>query len=184
MSHGPDSAADAQPVPPLRGWLGRYDRTLVAVNRALYGISMLALMAGACVLTLSVVLRYFIKVNTDWQDEAAVMLLVGATFLSGATVQGLRGHVAIEALRALLPPRANAIRQMVVDLISFGFCGFFSWKSWTLFHEAWAEGQTSPSTWAPPLWIPYSLMAVGMTLITLQILLQVLARFQRGWGVR
>jgi TRAP-type C4-dicarboxylate transport system permease small subunit len=112
------------------------------------------------------------------------MLLVGATFLSGATVQGLRGHVAIEALRALLPRRANAVRVLVVDAISLGFCGFFCWKSWALFHEAVAEGQTSASTWAPPLWIPYGLMALGMTLIALQIALQLLARLQRGWGVR
>ena len=176
--------AVAQPPAPLTGWLGRYARLLEAINRAMYVVSMLALLAGACVLTLSVVLRYFIKVNTDWQDEAAVLLLVAATFLSGATVQSLRGHVSIEALRAILPPRANAVRLLFVDVVSFLFCTFFCWKSWALFHEAVVEGQTSASAWAPPLWIPYGLMAVGMTLIALQLLLQLLSRFQHGWAAR
>ena len=40
--------------------------------------------------------------------------------------------------------------------------------------EAVEEGFHSGSTWGPPLWIPYSLMAVGMTLLSIQILLQVI----------
>ena len=54
---------------------------------------MLALLAAAGILTYSVVARYFFKIPTDWQDEAAVFLLVGATFLSGAyRAVGARPH--------------------------------------------------------------------------------------------
>jgi len=38
--------------------------------------------------------------------------------------------------------------------------------------EALREGQTTDSTWAPPLWIPYVLMSSGMTLLSLQLALQ------------
>jgi TRAP-type C4-dicarboxylate transport system permease small subunit len=44
------------------------------------------------------------------------------------------------------------------------------------------EGQTTTSTFAPPLWIPYSIMAVGMSLLTLQLLVQVAARLTNARG--
>jgi TRAP-type C4-dicarboxylate transport system permease small subunit len=113
--------------------------------------------------------------STDWQDETAVFCLVGATFLCAAYVQSMRGHVGIEAVVGLLSPKVNRFRQLVVDLVSFGFCLFFCWKSWTLLHEAWVDKQTTSSTWGPPLSIPYGLMSVGMTLLCLQIAVQIVA---------
>ena len=158
----------------LRAPLALLDDTLRATNRLLAIPCMLAIGTAAGLLTASAVARYFLHAPTDWQEETAVLLLVGATFLSGAHVQARRGHVAIEVLATVLPPRMNRVRQALADLISVAFCGFFSWKSWTLFHEAWVDGSTSNSTFAPPMWIPYLLMAVGMSLLTLQIALQLL----------
>jgi TRAP-type C4-dicarboxylate transport system permease small subunit len=167
------SAGPASGDAPIPRWLRPLARALALVNRVMVSIGMLALVAAAFVLTSSVVSRYFLKASTDWQDEAATFCLVGATFLTGAFVQSLRGHVGIEALSAALPPAANRVRLAFVDLMCFAFCAFFTWKSWTLLHEAWVDGQTTSSSWAPPLWIPYGLMAVGMTLVSLQYLVQV-----------
>ncbi len=162
------------------GVLDHAARAMAAANRAVMAASMLALVAAALVLTGSVVLRYFLKIPTDWQDEAAVFLLVGLTFMCGACVQAGRGHVGIQAVAGLLPPALNRLRLLLCDIASAGFCGFFAWKSWTLWWEAVEEGQTSSSSWAPPLWIPYSLMAVGMTLLAAQIVLQALAACRGG----
>jgi TRAP-type C4-dicarboxylate transport system permease small subunit len=149
------------------------ERALAAVNRVIVIVSSFALIIASGVLTYSVASRYFLHFSTDWQDELSVFLIVGAVFMSSAAIQARRGHVAIEAIVGLLPERANRVRQWLVDLASLVFCGFFAWKSWTLLDEAWTEDYHSGSTWGPPLWIPYSLMAVGMTLLSLQLLLQV-----------
>jgi TRAP-type C4-dicarboxylate transport system permease small subunit len=141
------------------------------------GVATLAILAASCILTLSVVTRYFLKVSTDWQDEASVFLLVGSLFMCGAYVQSYRGHVGIEALASILPQSVNRVRKFMVDIASLAFCGFFSWKSWAMFHEAFVGGHTTSSAWAPPLWIPYGLMALGMTNLSLQLLLQVPTHF-------
>lgn len=177
MSHGLDTGpADAGLDPHMPRVLRPLELALLRINDAMVCLGMLALLVASSVLTYSVVSRYALKASTDWQDEAAVFCLVGATFLCGAFVQALRGHVGIEAIAGMLPVRLNRLRMLAVDLLCTLFCAFFAWKSWTLFHEAWVENQTTSSSWAPPLWIPYVLMALGMSLLTLQLALQFTAR--------
>lgn len=176
MSHGFEMQPQARPAVPANAALAAVAGLLDRYNRITVFLGMIALMVTSIILTYSVVVRYFLHHPTDWQDEASVFMLVGVIFLCSAYVQTLRGHIGIEALAGFLSPRANQVRMFIVDLVSFLFCAFFAWKSWTLFHEAWVDGQTTSSTFAPPLWIPYSMMALGMTMLTLQLLVQVLTR--------
>ncbi len=182
MSHGFELEPALAPgaLRPKNALVAGLATALKGLNALVLRLSMLALVLAAGVLTYSVVTRYFLKSATDWQDEVAVFLLVGATFMTTAHVQSLRGHVGIEAFASLLPPAVNRLRLLLVDIISTLFCSFFSWKSWALFHEAWSEGQTTSSSFAPPLWIPYSLMAVGMSILTLQLFLQTLVQLTGG----
>jgi TRAP-type C4-dicarboxylate transport system permease small subunit len=159
---------------PSSGQLGALQRVLDRVNAAAMAVSAVAAGVAGCVLTWEVVGRYFLKIPSEWQDELSVFLLVGATFLSAAWIQARRGHVGIDALSHVLPPTADRARRFIADLTGLAFCAFFCWKSWTLFHEAWVDGQTTSSAWSPPLSIPYGLMSVGMTLLVLQMLLQIL----------
>jgi TRAP-type C4-dicarboxylate transport system permease small subunit len=173
VSHGFELEAPRVEAPALPGPAGFLDRAIRAVNGIVMILGGVALVAASLVLTYSVVVRYVLHIPTDWQDETAVFLIVGAVFLSGAAVQARRGHVGIEAVAALLGPRANRVRLLVVDVMSVLFCAFFAWKSFTLLHEAWADDQHSTSTWGPPLWIPYALMSAGMALLSVQILIQI-----------
>lgn len=182
MSHGFDvteaglELTEPESPPPGHPLLATLDRAMRLINRVIMVPCMLAVFFAACILTYSVAARYFFKIPTEWQDETSVFLLMGMTFFSGAYVQSFRGHVGVEAIAGLLSDNANRWRMLFVDLVSFLFCTFFSWKSWTLLAESIHEGHTSNSTWGPPLWIPYSLMAVGMTLLAIQLLLEFVMR--------
>jgi len=175
MMHGPiadqtevsGAATGSSPVAVL-------ERALSFCNNVIVVFAALALIAACIILSYSVLGRALFHSANYWQDEAAVFLLVGATFMTAAYVQSQRGHIGIEAFVGLLPPMVNRARLWLVDLASFLFCAFFAWKSWTLAHEAWVDGQVSNSMWSPPLAIPYGLMAAGMTLLCLQILLQIM----------
>src|SRR5579871_4582437 len=166
-----------EPAPPEadQGAGGPVGRLLAMVNSVIVALSSVALVIASLVLTYSVLSRYFLHLSTDWQDELSVFLIVGAVFMSSAAIQARRGHVAIEAITGLLPAGVNRVRQIAVDIASFAFCAFFAWKSWLLLEEAWTENYHSESTWGPPLWIPYSLMTVGMMLLSIQLLMQIVA---------
>jgi TRAP-type C4-dicarboxylate transport system permease small subunit len=176
MMHGPLtdqndlSIAATGPQP-----LAAVERILAYCNNIIVILAAIALIAACAILSYSVLGRALFHSPNYWQDEAAVFLLVGATFMTSAYVQGQRGHIGIEAFIGLLSPMVNRVRLWLVDVASFLFCAFFAWKSWTLMHEAWVDGQVSNSMWAPPLSIPYALMASGMTLLCAQILLQIAA---------
>src|SRR5450631_3393756 len=94
------------------GVLATIIRLIAHVNEAVMGLSTITILAAACILTLSVVSRYFLKVSTDWQDEASVFLLVGSIFMCCAYVQSYRGHIGIDAVASILPESVNRIRRI------------------------------------------------------------------------
>jgi TRAP-type C4-dicarboxylate transport system permease small subunit len=150
---------------------------LDALDRVLISACAVATIAAGLVLTYSIAVRYVLHSSTDWQDEMAVFLLVGATFLSAPYVQSMRGHIAIEAIEGFLPERIERVREIFSDIICLLFCAFFAWESWLLLLEAIDDGRVTDSAWAPPLWIPYSIMTAGMSLLTLRLVLQVVQTF-------
>jgi TRAP-type C4-dicarboxylate transport system permease small subunit len=161
--------------------LGGFVRVFDAIDRVLVSACALATIAAGLVLTYSIAVRYVLHSSTDWQDEMAVFLLVGATFLSAPYVQAMRGHIAIEAIEGFLPQRLERLREILSDIICLLFCGFFAWQSWLLLLEAIDDGRVTDSAWAPPLWIPYSLMTAGMSLLALRLVMQL---FQSLGGKR
>jgi TRAP-type C4-dicarboxylate transport system permease small subunit len=127
-----------------------------------------------------VVMRYYFASSMDWGLELSIFLLIIATFMSAGYTQLQRGHVTIEVLEHILSPRANKWRYFIGDALSLVFCAFLAWNSWEFFHEAFADGRVTNSTWGPKLWIPYSFMAIGMTALSLQLLVQVVDALV-GW---
>src|SRR5215472_10197782 len=75
MAHGLDEVETEQAAAPPGG---AADRILALVNNVVVKASSAALVAAGFVLTYSVIVRYFLKISTDWQDEMSVFLIVGA----------------------------------------------------------------------------------------------------------
>jgi C4-dicarboxylate transporter DctM subunit len=143
------------------------------LSEFLFNLSAIALVAASIVLTVGVVASHVLGRGLEWQDEMEIFLVTGAVFISAAAVQSRRGHIGIEILGSFLPARWRERRNIFIDALSFIFIAFLAWKAGDLLYEAWTEEQVSQSTWAPPMWIPYSLMTFGMALLAIELAVQV-----------
>lgn len=150
-----------------------FGRTVTTISNLAGYASGLLIVFCSGVLVFEVAVRYLLDWPTDWEIELSIMLLIGATFMSAAFTQASRGHVGIEVLDVMMSEKANRYRYMLGDLLSLVFCFFIAWKSWQFFHEAWADGKMSNTSWGPKVWPAYLSMAVGMSLLSLQLLVQI-----------
>src|SRR5260221_8929570 len=107
------------------------ERGLGFCNNVIVVFAAVALIAACAVLSHSVLTRALFHSPNYWQDEAAVFLLGGATFMTSAYVQQQRGHIGIEAFFGFLSPLVNLIRLWLGELPRPLFSAFLAWKTLT-----------------------------------------------------
>lgn len=157
----------------MTGLWRAFARALAALNLWMGYAAGLLVAASALVLTGEVLLRYFFGSPSDWALELCIYMLIASTFVSAAYTLAAKGHVNIDIVDAVLAAGVNRWRLLIADLASAGLCGFVAANAWRLTAVAWNEGWVSNSTWGPKLWIPFTFIALGMSLLTLQYLVQI-----------
>lgn len=159
MALRPAWRAFAATLTGLNLWLGYLAGILVAVS--------------AVLLTGEVLARYLFNAPSDWSLELCILMLIAATFMAAGHTLAARAHVNIDIVDHLMSGPLNHWRLLLADAGAAGLCGFVAVNAWRLTGIAWSEGWVSNSTWGPKLWIPFSLIALGMSLLALQYLVQI-----------
>lgn len=158
----------------MTGGLCRGTERAVAVLSRICGyVTGGSIALSAALITYEVIWRYFLTEPHTWSLEVNVFLLIGATFLASSFTQLERSHVGTEVLDLILPKHWIPWRILFGDILSCAVCLFIAVSVSLYTHQAWSEGWTTDSTWGPSLWIPFSLIAVGMWFTVLQFLVQI-----------
>ncbi len=146
---------------------------LRALNRWMAILSALLIVVATLALVYEVVTRYYLRIANDWMIEFCVYLLIAATFLAAAYTQAERGHVGIEVLDEVMSAKWNRYRLLLGDFLSLIVVAFIARNACEYAWNAYQQGWTTSSTWAPPLWIPYFFMAFGLITTGLQMIVQI-----------
>lgn len=138
-------------------------------------LAALLLIAAVLVVCHLVFVRYVLNESAIWQHEFVTFSLIGSTFLGSPYLLLVRGHVNVDLLPLYLGARARMILLVAASLLSLAFCAVIAWTGFVWWHEAWTNGWHAETVWAPPLWIPYLAMPIGMGLLALQYVVEMLA---------
>ena len=121
--------------------------------------------------------RYFFQRAITWQTELVTMLLVASTFIGSAYVLSEKAHVSMEWIYDFLSKK-NIIRlKIFTSLVSLIFFLLLFYFTFLMVEEAFIKNYTTGTVWSPPLWIPYSSMLIGATLMIFQYIAEIIKLF-------
>ena len=123
-------------------------------------------------------MRFVLNESTIWQTEAVTYLMISATLIGLPYVQLLRGHVNVDLVPMLLPPRMRKALALMVLVVSIAVISILAFHGFELFHTAWERNWRSETVWGASLWIPYLAMPLGFGLFVLQLFADLIATWQ------
>ena len=80
----------------------------------------------------NVVLRYVFNSPIQWAEEFSRYAFIWVVFLGAAACSKRKTHIAIDAVTALLPPRARAFCVVLVDAVVLVLMGAITYYGYTL----------------------------------------------------
>lgn len=150
-----------------------------ALTRFAGGLAALLIMPLIGALVTEVFSRYLFDSPTLWAFEISYMVM-GAIFMLGLANALRQGqHVSVDVISLRLGTRTNAaIRAFFYTL----FLPLVCWLSWELakyFYESYENGERSGrSAWNPVMWPVYSVWFIGFSILSLQLLAELLKSIQ------
>ena len=123
-------------------------------------------------------MRFVMNASTIWQTEAVTYLMISATLIGLPYVQLLRGHVNVDLVPMLLPPRIRKVLALIVLVVSIAVISILAYHGYELFHTAWERNWRSETVWGASLWIPYLAMPVGFGFFILQLFADLIAAWR------
>jgi len=144
------------------------------VSQACGAFAISALLLSILVIVELVFERYFFQNAITWQTELVTILLVASTFIGSAYVLSEKAHVSMDWIYDFLS-KSNVIRlKIFTSLLSLVFFLFLFYFTFLMVEEAFVKNYTTGTIWDPPLWVPYSSMLIGATLMILQYIAEII----------
>ena len=137
--------------------------------------------AGMCVVlivvTINVMLRYFLSRSIPWAEEISVIGFSCVIFIGSAAVYKRNMHVGIDFIIGLLPRPAQAALTFLTHVFLFVFNCYITYLAWVYSVESWEKPTSILS-------IPYFFVnipiCIGFASMSVYAFLNLARRF-RGW---
>ena len=135
-------------------------------------------MAGLCILgtafiiTYEIILRGIFHAPTSWVMEIATYLIIAAGFLGMAYTLHAHGHIHVDILTSRLSPGSQRLFRIITTIVSILLLYVCMTESIDYVTMSYEMNKLSPTILRVPLFIPQSFMAVGFSLLLLELIAQ------------
>lgn len=151
-----------------------YIRAVSNVSRALGMLATFFLALAMLVVCQMIFVRYIMREATVWQTDFVVYSATAAIFVGAPYVLLKRGHVGVDVVEHLVGDTVRLWLRLAGCWLGLAFCAIMLVAGSINFYEAWINGWTAPTVWAPPLWIPYAAVPVGFAMLCLQYVAEIM----------
>ena len=108
----------------LKAALARIDLGLDRIEFAIAWVCMVTIVVS---MAAGVAFRGLLDHSLAWTNELGVLALVWMTFLGGSALYKRRGHMAVDAVSMLLPPRARRILAATLVAVAGATVALVGW---------------------------------------------------------
>src|ERR1700754_4676610 len=115
-------------------------------------------------------------------DEIGGYLLVALTFLSMSVAEAHGAFHRVELVQSRLKPPVQLITQIIFDIISLGASILVTWQLARVAINSWRSEDVAPTPLQTSLWIPQSVMSIGMALLCFALVRTICAKARRLHG--
>ena len=136
---------------------------IARASRAAALLAGVAVLAIALLVSLDVLLRYFVNRPLLFVDELASLLQVLVIFGGLAYTFLVGGHVRVDLITAHLSPAARARLRVATLALGLGFVLMVAWVTMQSALTAYHYGRVS-AVMLYPLWLPMLLIPLGLLL--------------------
>ncbi|NEU31074.1 TRAP transporter small permease [bacterium LRH843] len=119
--------------------------------------------------------RYALNESLSWTEELARYLGIWIVFLGTSIATGRREMIAVEAIVQFIPRKIETIFRTTVLFLSVILCFYLIVYGVSMVQEVATQKSTALRI---PMWIPYSSIPVGATLILLNLTSLLIRVFQ------
>lgn len=142
-----------------------FERASIAVSAGLVVCIILLMMV-------EIALRYLFSVSTRISEEYSGYLFCAATLIGFFPALTTGRFLRIPALLGMLPLKARAVAELIIAVISAGFCLLLVKETWGMFRMSADFGSVSEQWSATPLMYPQLLMPIGLGLLAIGMLMR------------
>lgn len=158
-------------------------RVITGVNIFIAKVAAWAIIPLFGLLMSAVVMRYLVEAPAIWTSELAQMIFGVYAVIGGGYLLTQRGHVNVDIFYGQFSRRGKAIADVATSFLFFLFVLALLNEAISLAMESYEKGETTYSTWNPPIWPVKMALPIAAILLLLQGVVRLIADIRLLMGL-